>query len=79
MPLLITASTEEVGMGLVPEDRASARSDEPEARSDARWRVRAVGGQPRRHRGALAVARVEPRRRSVGLRCSRISAGRRGR
>ena len=29
-------------MGLVPEDRASARSDEPEARSDARWRVHAV-------------------------------------
>ena len=42
MPLLITASTWEVfGMGLVPEDRASARSDEPEARSDARWRERA--------------------------------------
>jgi len=29
-------------MGLVPEDRASARSDEPKARSDARWRVHAV-------------------------------------
>jgi integrase/recombinase XerD len=42
MPLLITASTwEVVGMGLVPEGRASARSDEPEARSDARWREHA--------------------------------------
>ena len=30
-------------MGLVPEDRAIARSDEPEARSDARWRERAGG------------------------------------
>ena len=28
-------------MGLVPEDRAGARSDEPEARSEARWRERA--------------------------------------
>jgi hypothetical protein len=26
MPVLITASTEEVGMGFVPEDRAIARS-----------------------------------------------------
>ena len=34
-------------MGLVPEDRASARSDEPEARSDARWRERASGTPPR--------------------------------
>ena len=34
-------------MGLVPEDRASARSDEPEARSAARWRERAAGA-PRR-------------------------------
>ncbi|MGZ4215269.1 MAG: tyrosine-type recombinase/integrase [Solirubrobacteraceae bacterium] len=42
MPVLITASTEEVGMGLVPEDRAIARSDEPEARSAARWRERAT-------------------------------------
>ena len=33
-------------MGLVPEDRASARSDEPEARSAARWRVRAAEGDP---------------------------------
>ena len=33
MPVLITASIWEVGMGLVPEERASARSDEPEARS----------------------------------------------
>jgi integrase/recombinase XerD len=34
-------------MDLVPADRASARSDEPEARSDARWRVRAAaaGGE----------------------------------
>src|SRR6185312_7674460 len=51
MPLLITASTEEVSMGLVPEDRASARSDEPEARSAARWRGRAAGGGS----GAAAV------------------------
>lgn len=28
-------------MGLVPDGRGSARSDEPEARSDARWRVHA--------------------------------------
>jgi integrase/recombinase XerD len=33
-------------MGLVPEERASARSDEPEARSAARWRVRAAAGTP---------------------------------
>ena len=33
-------------MGLVPEERASARSDEPEARSAARWRGRAAGGTP---------------------------------
>ncbi len=46
MPVLITVSTEEVGMGLVPEDRASARSDEPEARSAARWRGRAPGSTP---------------------------------
>jgi site-specific recombinase XerD len=45
MPLLITASIQEVvGVGLGPEDRASARSDEPEARSDARWRERASLG-----------------------------------
>ena len=50
-----------------PEDRASARSDEPEARSDARWRVRANADSPdghrrragrrwRRTRSAVAVA-----------------------
>ena len=33
-------------MGLVPEERASARSDEPEARSAARWRGRAAEGDP---------------------------------
>jgi len=33
-------------MGLVPEDRAIARSDEPEARSDARWRDRATAATP---------------------------------
>ena len=44
--LVITASTWEVGMDLVPEDRASARSDEPEARSAARWRGRAAGSTP---------------------------------
>ena len=48
MPVLITASTEEVGMDLVPEERASARSDEPEARSAARWRVRAAAAARRR-------------------------------
>ena len=47
MPVLITASTWEVWMGLVPEDRASARSDEPEARSAARWRGRAAEGARR--------------------------------
>jgi integrase/recombinase XerD len=47
MPLLITASTwEVVGMGLVPEDRASARSDEPEARTDVRWREHAAADTP---------------------------------
>jgi integrase/recombinase XerD len=35
-------------MGLVPEDRASARSDEPEARSGARWREHAPGNTPAR-------------------------------
>ena len=35
MLALIAASTEEVGMDLRPEDRAIARSDEPEARSAA--------------------------------------------
>ena len=46
MPLLITASTEELSMDLVFGEGASARSDEPEATSDARWRVRpaAAGG-----------------------------------
>jgi integrase/recombinase XerD len=43
MPLTFMASTWEVLMGLVPEDRAIARSDEPEARSAARWRERATG------------------------------------
>jgi integrase/recombinase XerD len=33
-------------MDLVPEDRAIARSDEPEARSAARWRGRAAAGTP---------------------------------
>jgi hypothetical protein len=44
--MLITASIWEVGMGLVPEDRAIALSDEPEARSDARWRELATDGTP---------------------------------
>src|ERR1035438_6745903 len=42
MPTLITASTEEAEMDLGPEDRAIARSDEPEARSAARWRGHAT-------------------------------------
>jgi len=46
MPVLITASTEEVEMDLGPEERASAQSDEPEARSAARWRGRAAGHTP---------------------------------
>jgi site-specific recombinase XerD len=46
MPALIAASTEEVGMDLRPEDRAIARSDEPEARSAARWRGRAIEDSP---------------------------------
>jgi hypothetical protein len=46
MRVLITASTWEVLMGLVPEDRAPARRDEPEARSDARWRERATAATP---------------------------------
>lgn len=33
MPVLITVSTDEVGMSLGPEERASARRDEPEARA----------------------------------------------
>jgi hypothetical protein len=40
MRMLIMASTWEVLMGLAEEDRAIARSDQPEARSDARWRER---------------------------------------
>jgi hypothetical protein len=44
MPLLITASTEEVEMDVRPEDGANARSDEPEARSGARWRAPATEG-----------------------------------
>jgi integrase/recombinase XerD len=46
MRVLITVSTWVVGMGLVPEDRAIARSDEPEARSDVRWRERASAATP---------------------------------
>ena len=46
MPVLITASTEEVGMDLGPEERAIARSDEPEARSAARWREHAGARTP---------------------------------
>jgi integrase/recombinase XerD len=46
MPVLMTVSTKEVGMGPGPEERASARSDEPEARSAARWRGRAALGTP---------------------------------
>jgi integrase/recombinase XerD len=47
MPLtLFMASTEEVLMGLAEEDRDIARSDEPEARSDVRWRTRLVAGTP---------------------------------
>jgi integrase/recombinase XerD len=46
MPTLMTASTEEVGMDLGPEDRAIARSDEPEARSAARWRARPTDDPP---------------------------------
>jgi integrase/recombinase XerD len=40
------ASTEEVLMGLAEEDRAIVRSDEPEARSDARWRERPTALTP---------------------------------
>jgi len=36
MPLMFVASTWEVLMSLADEDRAIARSDEPEARSEAR-------------------------------------------
>jgi Phage integrase, N-terminal SAM-like domain len=46
MPLMFMASTWEVGMGLAEEDRATARSDEPEARTAARWRERATSGAP---------------------------------
>jgi integrase/recombinase XerD len=46
MPLTFMASTWEVRMSLAEEDRAIARSDEPEARSAARWRERATGGTP---------------------------------
>jgi site-specific recombinase XerD len=42
MPLTFMASTWEVLMSLADEDRAIARSDEPEARSDARRRERAT-------------------------------------
>ena len=65
MPVLITASTEEVGMGLVPEDRASARSDEPEARSAARWRGRAAEGARRAgQQQPSAVQQLSPRQLS---------------
>jgi hypothetical protein len=46
MPVLITASTWEVDTGLVPEDRACARSVAPEARSAARRRGRAIDLTP---------------------------------
>jgi site-specific recombinase XerD len=46
MPALMTASIEEVGMDQGSDERAIARSDEPEARSAARWRGRAVGATP---------------------------------
>ena len=46
MRVLITVSTWEVLMGLAEDDRAIARSDEPEARSAARWRGRAATGTP---------------------------------
>ena len=46
MPLMFVASTWEVLMSLADEDRAIARSDEPEARSEARWRERATGNTP---------------------------------
>jgi integrase/recombinase XerD len=46
MPLMFVASTWEVLMSLADEDRAIARSDEPEARSEARWRERAAGNTP---------------------------------
>ena len=47
-------------MDLVPEERAIAQSDEPEARSAARWRGPDAGGPPRARR-ALAVARNRAR------------------
>jgi len=46
MRVLITVSTWEVLMGLVPEARAIARSDEPEARSDVRWREHPAASTP---------------------------------
>ena len=64
-------------MGLVPEDRASARSDEPEARSAARWRGRAVGDTPEgivERWPALGSCPLA----AGGSSCSRISAARRG-
>jgi integrase/recombinase XerD len=48
MRVLITVSSWEVLMGLDGEDRATARSDEPEARSDARWRERDTAAIPDR-------------------------------
>src|ERR1700694_663767 len=44
MPVLITASIWEVGMCLLLEERACARSDEPEARVPAGGRGRAAEG-----------------------------------
>jgi integrase/recombinase XerD len=46
MPALIVSSTTEVEMDLGSEGRANARSDEPEARSGAGWRVRAAVDTP---------------------------------
>jgi hypothetical protein len=54
MPALIVSSTTEVGMDLGAEGRASARSDVPEARSGARWRVRTVDDPPAGAGGAIA-------------------------
>jgi hypothetical protein len=42
----IVSSATEVGMDQGPEGRANARSDEPEARSAAGWRVRAAAAPP---------------------------------
>ena len=79
MPSLITASTEEVVMGLAAEDRAIARSDEPEARSDARWRERAVGGHPRRRSPSAGRRWRRPDGGAVAGAAARISGARRRR